>query len=382
MTGRVIIVTGASSGLGYETARYLCEGGNDVILACRDEEKAKRAIDRIKQQNPNALATYMHLDLSSLESVRKFVDEFHATGKKLHVIVNNAGLALNFKDVKRQYTADGFELTIGTNHLGPFLLTNLLLDDLNKAAENGDARVVVVTSALHDARCCKRTRNLQPLDTENLFLFDEGSFNGLQAYKNSKAANVMFAYELARKLSGSGVKVNAVNPGNVPSTDLMRHAGNAEKLFSRCVLHGVLRFTKMTRTIPQGAQFICSVATDDKYKDVTGKYLKEGQEATSSEETQSEELQTKLWEISGRYTSLDGYEPLAAPPRPVEEDSKPKEQEEKKVDEDTKAAETAGQEKEEDEQKNEEKDADKSAEEKPKIEDCDKSAEETTKAVD
>lgn len=379
MTGRVIIVTGASSGLGYETARYLCEGGNDVILACRDDEKAKRAIDKIKQQNPNALATYMQLDLSSLDSIRKFVGEFHATGKKLHVIVNNAGLALNFKDVKRQYTADGFELTIGTNHLGPFLLTNLLLDDLKKAGESGDARVVVVTSALHDPRCCKRTRNLQPLDTENLLLFNEGSYNGLQAYKNSKAANIMFTYELARKLSGSGVKVNAVCPGNIPCTDLLRNAGNAEKLFSRCVLHGVLRFTKMTRTIPQGAQFICSVATDDKYKDVTGKYIKEGQEASSSEETQSEEVQTKLWELSGRYTSLDGYEPLAPPPRPVEEEDK---QEEKKAGEDTKAAETGEEKKGDEEEKKEEKDADKSAEEKPKIEDCDKSAEETTKTVD
>ena len=112
--------------------------------------------------------------------------------------------------------------------------------------------------------------------------------------------------------------------------------------------------------------------------DVTGKYIKEGQEASSSEETQSEELQTKLWEISGRYTSLDGYEPLAPPPRPVEEDSKPKEPEEKKATADTKAAETDEKKEDEEEEKKKEKDAE---EEKPKIEDCDKSTEET-KAVD
>ena len=110
--------------------------------------------------------------------------------------------------------------------------------------------------------------------------------------------------------------------------------------------------------------------------DVTGKYIKEGQEASSSEETQSEEVQTKLWEISGRYTSLDGYEPLAPPPRPVEEDSKLKEQEEKK------ATETGEEKKGDEEEKKEEKDEEKSEEEKPKIEDCDKSAEETTKTVD
>jgi len=111
--------------------------------------------------------------------------------------------------------------------------------------------------------------------------------------------------------------------------------------------------------------------------DVTGKYIKEGQEASSSEETQNEELQSKLWELSGRYTSLDGYEPLAAPPRPVEEDNK--DVEEKKAGDDSKAAET-GEEKKGDagEEKKEEKDAEKSAEEKPKIEDCEKSAEETT----
>jgi len=116
--------------------------------------------------------------------------------------------------------------------------------------------------------------------------------------------------------------------------------------------------------------------------DVTGKYIKEGQEASSSEETQSEELQTKLWEISGRYTSLDGYEPLAPPPPPVEEESKPKEQEEKKAGEDTKPEETGEEKKGDEEEKKEEKDGEKPGEEKPKIEDCEKNAEETTKTVD
>jgi len=120
MTAKVVIVTGATSGLGYESARILCESGNDVILACRDEEKAKRALAKIKQQNPNALATYLHLDLADLKSVRQFVDEFHALDKKLNIIINNAGVALNFRDTKRQYSEDNFELTIGTNHLGPF----------------------------------------------------------------------------------------------------------------------------------------------------------------------------------------------------------------------------------------------------------------------
>ena len=122
--------------------------------------------------------------------------------------------------------------------------------------------------------------------------------------------------------------------------------------------------------------FRCRVVVE-----VTGKYIKEGQEASSSEETQSEDVQTKLWELSGRYTSLDGYEPLAPPPRPVEPENKPDEKDAKA--EDTKAAETGDEKKGDEEEKKEEKDADKSAdEEKPKIEDCEKSAEETTKTVD
>jgi len=134
MSGKTIIVTGASSGIGFEVARVLCEGGNDVILACRSEERANRSVEKIKKQNPSALATYMHLDLASLESVRKFVDDFHAADKKLTVLVNNAGVFQNMKDTRRQFTKDNFELAMGTNHLGHFLLTTLLLDDLKKSA--------------------------------------------------------------------------------------------------------------------------------------------------------------------------------------------------------------------------------------------------------
>jgi NAD(P)-dependent dehydrogenase (short-subunit alcohol dehydrogenase family) len=143
MTGRTVVVTGANSGLGYEVARYLCEGGNDVILACRSEDKGNRAVDKIKAKNPNALATYMQLDLADTESIQKFVEEFKKLDKKLHSIVCNAGVCAPMKDTKRQYTKQNFELTMGINHLGHFLLTNLLLEDLKKAGgeENGDAQL-------------------------------------------------------------------------------------------------------------------------------------------------------------------------------------------------------------------------------------------------
>lgn len=330
MTGRVIIVTGANTGLGFEVARNLCEGGNDVILACRNEERGNRAVEKIKRQNPNALATYMQLDLASTESIRKFAEDFRETGKKLNVLVNNAGVLLNAKDLKRQYTEENFELTMGTSHLGHFLLTNLLLETLKATGgeEGGDARVINVTSALHDvAEALKRRNNIVALDFENFFLFNEGTYNSIQAYKNSKVAGVMFTYELARRLEGTGVTVNCVNPGFIPGTELYRVMSRAQKFFSRYILHGMLRFAKITRSVQQGASAICTLVTDEKFKEATGHYYSDGAEVKSSEESLDEEKQKKLWEVSGGYVKLDGYEPIEVV-RPVEEEKKEKKEKE------------------------------------------------------
>jgi NAD(P)-dependent dehydrogenase (short-subunit alcohol dehydrogenase family) len=316
MTGRVVIVTGASSGLGFEVAKQLCDGGNDVVLASHDEEQTKAAIEKIKQKSPNALATHMQLDLSSLESVRKFVDEFLSTGKKLNVLVNCAGIKLNSSTRQRQYSADNFELTMAINHLGHFLLTNLLLSNLkNTVADGGDARIIVVSSALHDSKTGKQCRNLQPLDIDNLFLFNNGSYSPLQAYKNSRAANLMFAYELARHVNDSGIKVCAVCPSCDPSSSDATHWSLAE-IFMRCL--------SAPESPEHGASTICAIITDEKFKDVTGKYLKDGEEVQSSEETLNEETQAALWQASARYVRLDGYEPLEVTRPAAEDENEPK----------------------------------------------------------
>jgi len=359
MTGRVMIVTGASSGLGFAVANYLCEGGNDVILACRNEDKANRAIEKIKAKNPNALAAYMNLDVASFESVRKFVSDFQALEKPLHVLINNAGVCLNPKDPKRQISPDNLELTMATNHFGPFLLTNLLLENLKSSSEgeNGEARVVFVS---HDPESMKRRnkhfRDLQPLDLENVLLYNENTYGGYQAYKNSKAANILTACELARRLEGTNVTVNAVCPGFVPSTDLMRNASGMQKFFNRYVL----RFVKLpsTRTIHQGAQAIINVATDEKYKGVTGKYIKDNTETQSSEETRDEENQKKLFELSGGYVKLEGFEPIEIPEPPKEEEKKKEEKkEEAKAEGEEAAKEEEGdaEKKDDDEKKDDEK---------------------------
>ncbi|ESO99701.1 hypothetical protein LOTGIDRAFT_141698 [Lottia gigantea] len=320
MTGRVIIVTGANCGLGFMTAKLLCEGGNDVILACRNEEKGKAAVETILKENPNALATFLKLDLSDLSSVRTFVEEFRKLDKKLNVLISNAGIYPG-KSLLRSFTKDNFELTMGTNHLGHFLLTNLLLEDLKASAKDtGDSRIVVVTSSLHDTKV--KHFNTQPLNIDDIFLSEYGSYNAAQAYKNSKLANVLFTYELARQVEGSGVTVNALCPGFIPSTELARNSAAPMKFFTRYILGGLLRFTKITRTLEQGAKAEVDLATNDELKGVNGKYYSNLQEKKSSEESLDEELQKKFFELSARYCHLDGYEALDAPPPPTPEELK------------------------------------------------------------
>ncbi|XP_056007617.1 retinol dehydrogenase 11-like isoform X2 [Ostrea edulis] len=324
MTGRVIIITGANSGIGFEAARKLCEAGNDVILACRSEENGKAAVERILEGNPNALATFLQLDVADLASVRKFVEDFHNLGKKLHVLVNNAGLFLRQDDRVRQFTKDNFELTMGTNYLGPFLLTHLLLDDLKKTgSESGDSRIVMVTSSLHDLNN-RMNRDLDKLDMENFFMEKEGSFSGNQAYKNSKVALVMFMYSLARKLEGTGVAVNSMCPGFIPDTQLSRHASSAKRFMLKYLISPLLRVAKVTRTTDHGSKMIVELSVNEKYKDVSGKYLVDFEAQESSEESQNEEMQKQLYELSARYCHLEGYEPLdaPAPPPPQEKPAK------------------------------------------------------------
>ncbi|XP_062613562.1 retinol dehydrogenase 13-like [Saccostrea cucullata] len=321
MTGRVIIVTGANSGIGFEAAKKLCEAGNDVILACRNEEKGKAAVEKILQENPNALATFLQLDVADLASVRKFVEDFHALGKKLNVLVNNAGVFLNRSERVREFTKDNFELTMGTNYLGPFLLTHLLLDDLKKTgSESGDSRIVMVASSLHDTNDRGNRGGVKPFDLENFFLEKDGTYNGQQAYKNSKLAMVMSTYSLARKLEGSGVSVNCMCPGFIPSTQLSRHASSASRFMLKYLMGPVFKVAKISRTVDHGSKMIVELSVNEKYKDVSGKYFKDFEEAESSEESRNEELQGQVYELSARYCHLEGYEPLDAPaPPPPEE---------------------------------------------------------------
>ncbi|XP_067932659.1 retinol dehydrogenase 12-like [Watersipora subatra] len=313
MTGRVVIVTGADRGIGYETARYMAaEGGYDVVLACRDQEKGQNAIHQIKKDNPSALVTLMQLDLSSLTSVRDFVTNFTMKKRKLHVLVNNAAVKLSSTDLTAKPTRDQIEVTMATNYIGPFLLTHLLLDLLVTAAHmTGDARIVNVTCAEHDH---EKLPGVTELDVDNFQLTKKGTFSGLQAYKNSKLCNILFSYQLADSLSGTGVSVNCINPGNIPSTQLESRSSKVKRGLKLVCLHYLLRCAKFTQTKKQAGKQVALLASSDKYKGSTGCYYEDGVAERSSIESYDRELRQKVWNISKKIAGLgrdDGFDDIS-----------------------------------------------------------------------
>ena len=200
LDGRTFLLTGANTGIGKETARALASRGARLYLACRSESSGRRAIDEIAAKTGNGSLELLSLDLGDLDSVRRCAEAFLAAGEPLHVLINNAGLAGT-----RGMTESGFELAFGTNHVGPFLLTDLLLDRLRQSAP---ARIVTVASKAH--------YDAPGIDFDDVRR-PTGSFTGRREYAVSKLANVLHAQELARRLDGSGVSTYALHPGVVAS---------------------------------------------------------------------------------------------------------------------------------------------------------------------
>jgi NAD(P)-dependent dehydrogenase (short-subunit alcohol dehydrogenase family) len=207
---RLAVVTGANTGLGFETARLLAEHGASVVLAVRDVDKGKHAAARIADTVPGANLSVQHLDLTSLESIRAAAYELRATHPRIDLLINNAGVMYTPK----QTTHDGFELQFGTNHLGHFALTGLLLEQMLPVS---GSRVVTVSSTGHRIRAQINFDDLQ----------SDRSYNRVAAYGQSKLANLMFTYELDRRLSGTGTGIAvAAHPGGA-NTDLARNMPTA-----------------------------------------------------------------------------------------------------------------------------------------------------------
>lgn len=208
LTGKVILVTGANSGIGFEAAREFARKGAQTILACRNMDKARTALAELQKELPQAKAEIMELDLASLKSVRQFAERFKAKYDQLDVLVNNAGIMM----VPYGTTEDGFERQLGTNHLGHFALTGLLFDLL---LNTPGARVVNVSSGAH---------RFGEMDFDNLMFENQDAYTPMKAYGRSKLANLLFTYELQRRFEALGAKTmaTAAHPG-ISETNLANH---------------------------------------------------------------------------------------------------------------------------------------------------------------
>lgn len=288
----VAMITGGNSGIGFATATKLARRGYHVILASRNQKTSAQAISRIRDNHPGASLESIPLDLSSFASVRQCAATFQEKGYPLHVLINNAGGSVPGEQAS--FSPDGYELTLATNHLGHFLLTNLLLDTLIKSAPS---RVITVSSQLHVPGY-----GMGPapdFDFDNL----DGSkyYNQQVFYKNSKLANIWFAYELQRRLAGTGVVSLAVCPGFVPQAIGSRRTNPLERFLYLQIM------TRMpfARSLDQASDSYLAVATDPRFANMGGRFIVDGKDTPSSEESYDEEKASKVWNLSQRWCRMD-----------------------------------------------------------------------------
>jgi retinol dehydrogenase-12 len=274
-TGRVALITGANTGIGLVTARELARAGARVFIACRSEERAKEAIETIADATGKRVEN-IPLDLGDLASVRSAAKAFLALDLPLHLLINNAGLA-----GKRGITRDGFELTFGTNHLGPFLFTELLLERLKQSAP---ARIVTVASKAH-----YRTPDIDFSAQQRT----TPSRTGLPEYGVSKLANVLFSAELSRRLEGTGVTTYSLHPG-VVATDVWRHVP--------AFVRGLIKLGMISPE--QGARTSLRCATAPELARESGLYYDECKAKEPSKVAQDRALANALWTESETWTGL------------------------------------------------------------------------------
>lgn len=288
-SGRIAIVTGANTGLGYHTAAMLAQGGAHVVLAVRNLEKGNAALARIVAANPKADVTLAQLDLSSLESVRHAADALRANYPRIDLLINNAGVMYTPKQV----TADGFEMQFGTNHLGHFALTGLLLDHLLNVR---GSRVVTISSVGHRIRAGIHFDDLQW----------ERRYDRVAAYGQSKLANLLFTYELQRRLATAAKNTIAVaaHPG-LSNTELAR---NLPGIFKPAVN---LFWAVMSQGAAMGALPTLRAATDPDVEggqyygpDGLGEQRGHPKLVSSSAQSHDEELQRRLWAVSEELTGV------------------------------------------------------------------------------
>ena len=284
MDDKTVLITGANTGIGKETAIDLARRGARVIMACRDMKKGQDALNEVAEKTSSSDLVLKQLDLASLASVHALAEDINKTEPKLHVLINNAGVMV---PSELQKTQDGFELQMGVNHFGHFLLTNLLIDLLKSSQPS---RIVVVSSSAHWQT------------TSSYFKFDninsEKYYSKWDTYGQSKLANILFTRELAKRLEGTGVTANSFHPGAI-KTELSRNMGGR---FESMLMRFLFLFFK---TPTEGAQTNIYLAVSEEVEGVSGLYFADCKVKQPSRGARDDEAAKKLWEISVESVGLE-----------------------------------------------------------------------------
>jgi NAD(P)-dependent dehydrogenase (short-subunit alcohol dehydrogenase family) len=278
MEGKVVLITGGTSGIGKAAATALAEMGAEVVVTGRDEERGEAAVAEIRRGSGSEKVSLMLADLAVQAEVRKLAEDFRERHDRLDVLVNNAGLIQS----RRTETRDGIELTLAVNHLAPFLLTNLLLDLLTKSTPS---RVITVSS---------EARRGAEIDFDDLQ--SKRRYSAFPVYGMTKLANILFTYELAERLQGTGVVANCLHPGGV-NTNFGDNNRSPGILLFRA-------FKPFMRTPEQGADTIIYLASSPEAGEMNGKYLTDREEVSPAE-PRDEVAQTRLWRASEELTNLE-----------------------------------------------------------------------------
>ena len=280
MQGKVCIVTGANSGIGKATALGLAQMGATVVMVSRNKVKGEEAQNEIKEKSGNDAIDLMLADLSSQESIRQLAENFQQHYEQLHVLINNAGVV----NLTRRETSDEYEMMFAVNYLAPFLLTNLLLEKLKASAP---ARIINVSSDSHEAGYIE----MEDLQSEKQYKF-------MRSYGQSKLAVVLFTYELARRLQGTGVTANCLHPGFVATNIGQNGVGSIGRGITKLI------FSMLGISPEEGAKTSIYLASSPEIEGVTGKYFVKSIPVRSAPISYDETLQRQLWEESAKLVNL------------------------------------------------------------------------------
>ena len=278
MGGKVVLITGGTSGIGKAAATALAAMGAEVVVTGRSRERGEAAVEEIRRTSGNEGVSLALADLTVQAEVRTLAEEFGRSHDSLDVLINNAGAVFS----EREETADGLERTLALNHLAPFLLTNLLLEVLRESAPS---RIITVSS---------EARRWAELDFDDLQ--SEQNYRGFPVYGKSKLANILFTYELAERLRGSGVTANCVHPGGVNTNFGNNDRGPMTLLFRA--------FKPFMRSPEQGADTLVYLASSPEVEGTSGKYFADRKVISSLEEPHDVSAQKRLWEESEKLTNL------------------------------------------------------------------------------